>query len=280
VDLSQFGLPSGEMPGGTAVRGRSMSTTPNASGIREYLAGDALNRIHWGATARYQRLMVKEFELDPTSNIWIVLDLDRAVHLSAPPVAGGAPRPVGDTRMLHVRGAVEPTSDPDAGRPIYLDPETEEYAVTIAASLAAHFIQQGRDVGLLATAHHPVIIDPERGARQLVKLLRTLAVVRAEDPLPLAQMLVGQSTQFGRGDSLVVITPSVSETWVAALNEITTRGARATAILIEPHTFGSGQSSIMTVGALAAVDIPSYLVKRDDTLELVLSREMAHGHLR
>jgi uncharacterized protein (DUF58 family) len=280
VDLSQFGLPSGEMPGGTAVRGRSMSTTPNASGIREYLAGDALNRIHWGATARYQRLMVKEFELDPTSNIWIVLDLDRAVHLSAPPVAGGAPRPVGDTRMLHVRGAVEPTSDPDAGRPIYLDPETEEYAVTIAASLAAHFIQQGRDVGLLATAHHPVIIDPERGARQLVKLLRTLAVVRAEDPLPLAQMLVGQSTQFGRGDSLVVITPSVSETWVAALNEITIRGARATAILIEPHTLGSGQSSIMTVGALAAVDIPSYLVKRDDTLELVLSREMAHGHLR
>lgn len=36
----------------------------------------------------------------------------------------------------------------------------------------------------------------------------------------------------------------------------------------------------MTVGALAAVDIPSYLVKRDDTLELALSREMAHGHLR
>src|SRR5690348_7410022 len=78
VDLSQFGLPSGEMPGGNAVRGRSMSTTPNASGIREYLAGDPLNRIHWGATARYQRLMVKEFELDPTSNIWIVLDMDRA----------------------------------------------------------------------------------------------------------------------------------------------------------------------------------------------------------
>jgi uncharacterized protein (DUF58 family) len=280
VDLSQFGLPSGEMPGGTNVRGRSMSTTPNASGIREYLAGDSLNRIHWGATARYQRLMVKEFELDPTSNIWIVLDLDRAVHLSAPPAAGGAPRAVGDTRMLHVRGAVEPTSDADAGRPIYLDPETEEYAVTIAASLAAHFIQQGRDVGLLATAHHPVIIDPERGARQLVKLLRTLAVVRAEDPLPLAQMLVGQSTQFGRGDSLVVITPSVSEAWVAALNEITTRGARAAAVLIEPHTFGSSQSSMITVGALAAVDIPSYLVKRDDTLELVLSREMAHGHLR
>jgi hypothetical protein len=64
------------------------------------------------------------------------------------------------------------------------------------------------------------------------------------------------------------------------LNEITTRGARAAAILIEPHTFGSSQSSIMTVGALASVDIPSYLVKRDDTLELVLSREMAHGHLR
>src|SRR4051794_2345071 len=39
VDLAAFGLPSGELPGGTTVRGRSNSVTPNASGLREYVAG-------------------------------------------------------------------------------------------------------------------------------------------------------------------------------------------------------------------------------------------------
>ena len=37
---------------------------------------------------------------------------------------------------------------------------------------------------------------------------------------------------------------------------------------------------MITVGALAAIDVPSYLVKRDDTLELALSREMVNGRLR
>lgn len=280
VDLESFGLPAGDLPGGTVVRGRSHASTPNASGLREYVSGDPLNRIHWGATARHRRLMVKEFEIDPTSVIWIIVDLDRTVHVTAPRTPGAAARTPGDTRLFHLRGEAGVAIDPAAGRPLHLEPETEEYAVTIAASLAAHFIQRGREVGLLATAHRPLLIPEDRGARQLAKILRVLAVARAEDPLPLAQMLLGQRAQFGRGDSLVVITPSTSDAWVGALHEVTQRGSRATAVLIEPNTFGSPQSSLLVVGALAAVDVPSYLVKRDDSLQLALSPEMAHGRLR
>ncbi|HUS15011.1 MAG TPA: DUF58 domain-containing protein, partial [Chloroflexia bacterium] len=264
VDLASFGLPAGELPGGTVVRGRSHSATPNASGLRQYIPGDPTNRIHWRATARQGQLMVKEFELDPTSNIWIVLDLDRGVHLSAPRMPGDVARAVGDTRMLHLQGASGDVVDSTTPHPLYLEPETEEYAVTIAASLAAHFLQGGRLVGLLATAHRPLVLPPDRGARQLNKMLRALAVARAEDPLPLAQLLAGQGAQFGRGDSLIVVTPAVDEGWVAALHEVRLRGSRATAVLIEPYTFGGQRSSILTVGALAAVDVPSYLVKRDD----------------
>ena len=283
VDLESFGLPVGDLPGGTLVRGRSMATTPNASSLREYMAGDPLNRIHWGATARHGQLMVKEFELDPTSTIQIVVDLDRQVHLSAPRTAGDAPRAVGDTRMLHLRGSGGPgglPAAPDDSGPLFIEPETEEYAVTIAASLAAHFLQQGRDVGLLVTAHRPLVIPADRGSRQLVKLLRALAVARAEDPLSLGELLLGQAQQFGRGDTLIVITPSTSEAWVAALQDVLMRGTRAAAILIEAHTFGARNSSMLAVGALAASNVPNYLVKRDDSLPLVLSREMMHGSLR
>ena len=279
VDLAAFGLPSGDLPGGTTVRGRALHVTPNAAGLRDYVPGDPTNRIHWPATARQGQLMVREFELDPTSNIWVVLDLDRAAHVSAPH-APGKGAPVGDTRRVRI-GAVDAEGDPAAAaQPLYLEPETEEYAVTIAASLAAHFLQLGRDVGLIATAHRPLVLPPDRGGRQLVKMLRALAVVRAEDPLPLAQLLTGQGALFGRGDSVIVVTPSVKEAWVAALQEVQMRGARATAVLIEPRTFGSPDSAMITVGALAAIDVPSYLVKRDDTLELALSREMVNGRLR
>jgi uncharacterized protein (DUF58 family) len=47
--------------------------TPNASGVREYAPGDAFNRIHWKSTARTGEMMVKTFELDPASDIWIVI---------------------------------------------------------------------------------------------------------------------------------------------------------------------------------------------------------------
>ena len=48
------------------------------------------------------------------------------------------------------------------------------------------------------------------------------------------------------------------------------RGVQSTAVLIEPSTFGGGQNSLLAVGALAALDVPSYLVKRDDALDLAL----------
>jgi uncharacterized protein (DUF58 family) len=68
VELPRFELPAGDLPGGYALRQRANYVTPNASGIREYVPGDALSRIHWLSTARTGKLMTKEFELDPASD--------------------------------------------------------------------------------------------------------------------------------------------------------------------------------------------------------------------
>src|SRR6476469_5189540 len=83
VPLSSFGLPTGELPGGNMTERRTFHSTPNASGIREYMPGDPMHRIHWPMTARAQKLMVKEFELDPTADLWLVLDLFDGVHVEA-----------------------------------------------------------------------------------------------------------------------------------------------------------------------------------------------------
>jgi uncharacterized protein (DUF58 family) len=70
-ELPDFTLPLGPMPGGDALRRRTHYVTANASGVRDYAPGDSFNRIHWRSTARRDRLISKEFELDPLSDIWL-----------------------------------------------------------------------------------------------------------------------------------------------------------------------------------------------------------------
>lgn len=55
VDLPHFALPSGELPGGGAMRRRTHYITTNVSSIRDYFPGDSFNRIHWPSTARTGR---------------------------------------------------------------------------------------------------------------------------------------------------------------------------------------------------------------------------------
>ncbi len=80
VPLRSFPLPIGMLPGGDALRRRTHYITTNASGVRDYAPGDPFNRIHWKSTARKDRLIVKEFELDPLADVWLILDLWSGAH--------------------------------------------------------------------------------------------------------------------------------------------------------------------------------------------------------
>ena len=243
VELREAGIPEGALSGGSALERRTPHVTPNVAGVREYAPGDAFNRISWSTTARLGRLMVKEFDQDPTADVWIVLDLHHEPHRAAS-------RPVNWTPDDRGRWPAE----------AWLD-STEEYAVTVAASLARRFLHEGRNVGLIASGAHLETIPADRSDRQLVKILESLAVVRADGATSLAELLVAEGRRFGRHDFLTAITPSLAERWVAALAEIAQRGVRVSAVLIEPATFGVSPSSLLTVSGLAAAGVPTHLVK-------------------
>lgn len=243
VELREAGIPEGALSGGSALERRTPHTTPNVAGVRDYSPGDAFNRISWSATARLGQLMVKEFDQDPTADVWIVLDLHHEPHLPAS-------RPVNWTPDDRGRWPAE----------AWLD-STEEYAVTVAASLARRFLQEGRNVGLIASGAHLETIPADRSDRQLVKILESLAVVRADGASSLAELLVAEGRRFGKHDFLIAITPSLVERWVAELAAIAQRGVRVSAVLIEPATFGANPSSLLTVSALAAAGVPTHLVK-------------------
>jgi uncharacterized protein (DUF58 family) len=254
VPIPDFALPTGLLPGGDALRRRTHYITTNASGVREYVPGDSINRIHWRSTARRDRLMVKEFELDPLADIWLMMDGDRTVH-------------VGDYEPSDAEAEKMPWESH-----VTLPAVTEEYVVTIAASLAQYFLERDRSVGLATNSQTDEVIQVDRGPRQLTKILETLAVVRAGGGMPFEQLLTIEGDHLPRGATVIAITPSTRESWLGAAQRLLRRGLRVIAVLVDPETFGGRPGMRLIASRLAMNGIPAYTVKKDDNLTAALGR--------
>lgn len=254
IPIPDFALPTGLLPGGDAVRRRTHYITTNASGVREYVPGDSINRIHWRSTARRDRLMVKEFELDPLADIWLMMDGDRAVH-------------VGDYTPSDAEAEKMPWETH-----VTLPPVTEEYAVTIAASLAQFFLERDRSVGLATNSQTEEVIQVDRGPRQLNKILETLAVVKSGGGMPFEQLLTIEGDHLPRGATVIAITPSTREGWLGAAQRLLRRGLRVIAVLIDPESFGGRPGMRLIASRLAMTGIPTYIVHKGDNLSAALGR--------
>lgn len=272
--LPHFTLPGADLAGGQALRIRSFHSSPNVAGIREYAPGDGMNRIHWRSTARTGRLMVKEFELDPSAAIYLVLDMqERAV--------------VQDARV-HFDPQVDPRNtapwwarqrNAELLEDRYL-PSSEESAVVITASLARTLLAQNRSVGMIAWGQHREVIPAEREARQLPKILEALAVLRAYSAQSLAEVLLAESARFGRDTTLVIVTSSLDERWVGALQQQLYRGIRAVVILVDPQSFGGWRDPETILQHLAALRITTYRVRQGDVLAEALRLPWADAERR
>jgi len=62
---------------------------------------------------------------------------------------------------------------------------------------------------------------------------------------------------------------------VEALQTQTYRGVHSVVALVEPGTFGGEANPMVTVTALASVNVPTYLIKRDAALDVSLSHSVA-----
>ncbi len=215
--------------------------TPKAVDVREYYPGDGLNRIHWPLTARWQKLMVKEFEIDPSHNVFVILDLE-----------GSAQKGIGQD-------------------------STEEYGITLAASLSQHYLGQGFALGLVAHGEPSVNLMPDRGSRQLMRVMDSLAEVRGGGQVPLLEVMNRHERSLGRRELAVVITPSPREDWVGAAQLLAHRGVRLMVVLIDPSSFGPGGNSLLVYSSLVASRIPTFLFNKGDSLVKVLAQG-GRGH--
>jgi uncharacterized protein (DUF58 family) len=255
IDVRSFPSPSGWLSGGEALRRRTHQITANASGVREYAPGDSMNRIHWLSTARRSRLMVKEFELDPLAEVWIFLDAARYVQSSLP-----YDPPSLDARELW-RTSIK----------IPLPPSTEEYSVSVAASLARYYLQRGRSVGLVCAGHTLEVLPSDRGARQLGKILEALALLRAEGRLPLQALVDAEAPNLPRGSTVVIITPATGDGTVITVEQVLRRGMRPVVVILDAASFGGSGGADRVVGNLSAMGVPVVKVSCGEDLSSVLS---------
>lgn len=217
-------------PSGRAGEGRSrpntFERTVSATGVRHYIAGDSLSRIHWPTSARQGSLFVRLFDSTPAGDWWIILDLDEQIQVGQ-----------GST-------------------------STQEHGVILTASLADRGLRSGYAVGLVSHSRDMVWLPPQGGHNQRQEILRALALAELGS-YPLAEVLTRIRPALDQIASLIIITAATSETWIEALLPWLRRGAVATVLLLDPVSFGGKGNVAGTLALLNNLGVAHHLITRD-----------------
>ncbi len=234
VPLRHLGLPSQLPHGSLASRRRIFEDPSRFFGVRDYRPEDGLRRIHWKSSARADRLQVKRFQPAIALHTLVVLNLNADAY---------TPR----TRLT-------------AG----------EVGITVAASIAAHLVEQRQEVGLALLGGDRVtgwaglqVIPPARGRAHLVRLLERLARAEVAPTLPLAEALPRTGADLGWGSTLVVITPGEEPRLLEALLQMRRQGFHLLLVATDPRApFRRLQ------GQLERIQVPACWVTHEQEMEV------------
>src|SRR6266702_5475011 len=246
LPITSFVLFTGGLPGRGRSSQRALQTTTNATTIRDYMTGDALNRIHWRSSAHYNKLMVKEFDLDPAVDAWIFLDLHDSVQ---------------------------------AGEK---EQSTEEYGVTLAATIATYLLRHDLSVGMIVNGQQREFLSLDRGDRQIERVLELLAVVTSGSGPDLKEALALGAFHFGRNTVAIVITPSDSRDWYEGVRHLKRRGVKVAVVGLNAASFDDSPADEDTLALLEGEGIPIMRIKCGESLAQALesSPEMRYAKPR
>jgi uncharacterized protein (DUF58 family) len=142
-------------------------------GVRDFRPGDDLRRVHWPATARHARPMVKELELDLAPYFSLFLDLERG----------------------HRAGTGEKS--------------TLEYVVRTAASLLATAARRDDTVQAFGEGQKTLAVPPGRGELHLAYALDQLIRARQDGHLPLLDLFLREQAAVPPGSTAALLAASL-----------------------------------------------------------------------
>lgn len=242
LPLADLALPS-RLPFGTIASRQPLFEDPaRPFGVREFRSGDSLRQINWKVSAHARSLAVKT--LEPA------ISLETAILLN-----------------LHANEYRR------QNRATYC-----EWAIEVAASLAAHLVNRRQSVGLISNGIDPLFvpgdvaplfdsssgrllmreaehtapppgIPPRPGRHHLIKILERLARIEASDYLPFERWVVDACLKLSWGITLLVITPSGNERTCRTLHQLVRSGYNPLLIVVEPdYNFGQVRERARQLG--------------------------------
>jgi uncharacterized protein (DUF58 family) len=198
--INQFFIPS-LFPLGDFRSGQRFFQDPvRLIGLRGYQPGDSLRHIHWKASARGQGLRVKVFEPSAMVQAFLFLGVDSF------PRNGGCQE------------------------------EDFEWGVSLAASIAHHFADQGIPTGLfsngrLADSGQPIQILPGGSREQTLMILEALAKLTSQADEPLESFLQKERGALTRGSTLVFVLHRILNRQIRQVQELTEAGYKVAVLL-------------------------------------------------
>ncbi|MGO4538448.1 DUF58 domain-containing protein [Paenibacillus sp. 2TAB19] len=170
-----------------AIASRSAKETTQINGVREYLYGDRLSRVHWNATAKTGQWKSKAFERESLPRTLVVLD-------RSPGAYGGEL------------------------------PDRFELAVSTAASLLENGLKEDTAMGLLSIGASITMVPPKSGMEQRNMLMRHLTFVDADATYSLYTSLMMADQAIEPGSFAVVITPDTGPDVVKSMEWLARKG--------------------------------------------------------
>jgi uncharacterized protein (DUF58 family) len=231
VPLARFGLPARHPFGDYNAPRRMLEDPSRVVGVRDYMYGDDLRRVHWKASARAMQLQSKLYQ--PTTTYTLVLFLNVAMQLD-----------------------------------VYygIHPELQELAICAAASVADWALNEGLAVGLYAntTMYMPELgmslsaglngakeepasvesiiaeqlqrrrihLPPASNEEQRRRIMETLARIQSYFGTPIEDLLQAERGRLPAGATVVVVTSTVSDPLLEALARVRQSGHSVTILFV------------------------------------------------
>lgn len=248
VPLEAYEVSSKRPLGELRMQHRLYEDPTRIAGVREYVAGDPINRVHWKATARTGMLHCKTYEPSSIAGATLIVDFHKDSH---------------------------PAKD---------EPLRSELAITTAASIAHALYLTGDQVGLVSNGNDaaererfedwkrewsnrdstlaiaqmsekrdrltPIIVPTRRGEETYDALIKTLARIELSEGMSFPRLIIETQQRIPRNATVIAILSRVSPEHAVALLGLRRQGYAVSAILnvYEPFEFSEIAGPLVASG--------------------------------
>ncbi|GMK41357.1 hypothetical protein PCCS19_44130 [Paenibacillus sp. CCS19] len=174
---------------------RAAKETTQINGVREYLYGDKLSRVHWNATAKTGEWKSKAFERESLPRTIVILD-----------------------RHSEAYGVKQ---------------ERFELAVSVTASIIELGTRHETAMGLVSPGERSTVLPPRTGIEQREQMIRHLTVVEPDAAQPLFVSIQKLEPVWEPGTLVVIISGAANEDMYRTMSWLSRKGVSLTYIGVD-----------------------------------------------